>query len=59
MKSPRRLPTLSLREEFEDEGDEDEANPFYLGSTGKTPRPLFILVLQAKHQDRQIQWSKR
>ena len=39
MKSPRRLPTLSLREEFEDEGDEDEANPFYLGSTGKTPRP--------------------
>ena len=43
MKSPRRLPTLPLPvgEPYqEDERDEDYGpNPFYLGATGKTPRP--------------------
>jgi hypothetical protein len=48
MKSPRRLPTLSMRELREEDDDdigelsdmdEDMVNPFYLGATGKTPRP--------------------
>jgi hypothetical protein len=45
MKSPRRLPSLPLGEDHDSAQytsmvkDDDAPNPFYLGSTGKTPRP--------------------
>ena len=39
VKSPRRLPSLSLREANAMK-DDYGPNPFYLGSTGKTPRPM-------------------
>ena len=39
MKSPRRLPTLPIPEVDDDVDEyENQVNPFYLGSTGKTPR---------------------